>query len=369
MRRGPVTGTRSSSPEGAAGAATTRSPRGTAVCGQASQGTPSGRVPERPRGSNPFADPGAPGRRPATGSAQPPAPRRSREGAHSRAGLRLLGVDFTSAPRAAKPITVAHARLWSPSRADEPARFELEALQSIAGFEGFESLLASPGPWVGGFDFPFGLPREAVVALGWPCEWRALVGHCEAIGREAFRTALDRHRETRPWGARYEHRAGDRAAGSHSPLKLVNPPVGLMFLEGAPRLARAGVHLPGLAGGDPSRVALEAYPGHWVRQQERESYKSDTPAKQTPARAAARGRIVAALLAGASAPGLRVELPAPLARTAVEDASGDTLDAIVCALQAALAALQAGQGWGLPAEVDPIEGWITGVRPLSPEAA
>ena len=277
-------------------------------------------------------------------------------------------MDFTSAPRAAKPITVAHARLRLPTRAGDPARVEFDTLQAIAGFPGFEALLVSPGPWVGGFDFPFGLPREAVDALGWPGEWRALVGHCAAIGREAFRAALDRHRETRPWGARYEHRAGDRAAGSHSPLKLVNPPVGLMFLEGAPRLARAGVHLPGLVAGDPSRVALEAYPGHWVRRQERESYKSDTPSKQTPARAAARGRIVATLLGGRATPGLQVELPASLARVAIDDASGDALDAIVCALQAALAALEAGHGWGLPAKVDPIEGWITGVRPLPPEA-
>lgn len=307
-------------------------------------------------------------------SARPASPRagqRSRTGVAVRPGepLRVIGVDFTSAPRAAKPITVASAVLRAPVRVGGSATLVFDSLEAIDAFDAFDALLVSPGPWVGGFDFPFGLPREAVEALDWPREWTALVLHCAAIGRAAFRAALDAHRETRPWGARYEHRAGDRAAGSHSPLKLVNPPVGLMFLEGAPRLARAGVHLPGLVEGDRSRVALEAYPGHWVRARERASYKSDTPAKQTVERKAARERIVRAMAEGEPDAGLRVELPPTLARVAIEDASGDALDAMVCALQAAVAARQAERGWGLPDTVDPLEGWIIGVRPRPAEDA
>jgi hypothetical protein len=323
------------------------------------------------------ADPRGPGLVPladrtvASRGARPAPARRagSRGGEHevvARPGepLRVLGVDFTSSPRAAKPITVALAWLQAPREGEAPARLVFESLEAMVDFDGFEALLGAPGPWVGGFDFPFGLPREAVEALDWPREWTALVLHCAAIGRAAFRTALDAHRETRPWGARYEHRAGDRAAGSHSPLKLVNPPVGLMFLEGAPRLARAGLHLPGLVEGDRSRVALEAYPGHWVRARERASYKSDTPAKQTAERRAARERIVRAMTQGDPDADLAVDLPPTLARVAIEDASGDALDAMVCALQAAAAALQAERGWGLPEGVDPLEGWIAGVRPL-----
>ena len=37
-------------------------------------------------------------------------------------------------------------------------------------------------------------------------------------------------------------------------MKLANPPVGWMLHEGAPRLVAAGVHMPGVARGDPSRV-------------------------------------------------------------------------------------------------------------------
>ena len=104
-----------------------------------------------------------------------------------------------------------------------------------------------------------------------------------------------------------------------------------------------------------------------MRARERASYKSDTPAKQTAERRAARERIVRAMAQGEPEAGLTVELPPALAQGAIEDASGDALDAMVCALQAALAARQAERGWGLPDAVDPLEGWIAGVRPLPAE--
>ena len=49
-----------------------------------------------------------------------------------------------------------------------------------------------------------------------------------------------------------------------------------------------------------------------------------------------------------------------LAEAAIDDGSGDTLDAIACAMLAAWAAGLAASGYGLPDEVDPIEGWIVG---------
>ena len=41
----------------------------------------------------------------------------------------------------------------------------------LTSFAEFEALLQKPGPWVGGFDFPFGLPRDLVITLGWPQAW------------------------------------------------------------------------------------------------------------------------------------------------------------------------------------------------------
>jgi len=269
----------------------------------------------------------------------------------------ILGVDFTSAPRRAKPITVARGHLAGRTLA-------VEAIERCADWTGFERLLARPGPWVGGFDFPFGLPRELVRDLGWPRRWPALVRHCAALGRLEFRAALDAYRARRPAGAKYAHRATDLPARSSSPMKLVNPPVGLMFLEGAPRLLAAGVAIPALVPGRRSsaarRVALETYPGLLARAITRAPYKNDAPALQTTERAAARGRIVAAIRSDAGPLDIRLDASRAILRAMRADATGDTLDAALCALLAAWGWQRRRTNYGMPPGVDPLECWIIG---------
>jgi hypothetical protein len=267
----------------------------------------------------------------------------------------ILGVDFTSAPRSRKPITVARGRLARGA-------FALEAIEPLADWPAFERFLATPGPWIGGFDFPFGLPREAVTDLGWPQDWRALVDHCAGLGRTGLRAAFDAYRATRPVGNKYPHRAADLPAGSHSPIKLVNPPVALMFLEGAPRLARAGATIPGIVAGDPRRVAVEAYPGLAARAITRASYKADEARKQTPERRRARAAIVARLARDGGPFGFPLQASRGLARTLVDDATGDRLDAALAAMQAAWCLTRRKRNWGLPAAIDPLEGWIATAR-------
>jgi hypothetical protein len=236
--------------------------------------------------------------------------------------------------------------------------FVLQEIDALSDWASFERLLALPGPWIGGFDFPFGLPREVVGDLGWPRHWPALVRHCAALGREGFRRMLDAYREARPVGDKYPHRATDWPAGAHSPVKLVNPPVGLMFLEGAPRLLAAGVTLPGLHRGDPVRVAVEAYPGLAARAMTRQSYKSDTVSKQTPARRATRATLVSRLVRDGGPFGFRLDAPHSLLRSLTLDPTGDRLDAVLAAMQAAWCQRHRAWGFGMPRRVDPLEGWI-----------
>ena len=266
--------------------------------------------------------------------------------------MRIYGVDFTCAPRKAKPITVAAGRL-------EKNRLEIDAVENLESFAAFEAFLARPGPWLGGFDFPFSLPRELVRDLGWPGEWAGLVAHCASLTRLELRAALDAYRNARQPGNKYAHRATDYPAGSSSPMKLVNPPVALMFHEGARRLRAAGVFVPGLTEGDRLRVALEAYPGLLARKQLgiRASYKSDTRREHTRGRKAARKRILQALQAGQPL-GIIVKAGQGLERQVLDDGSGDTLDALICAAQAAWGWVRRKSNFGLPARLDPGEGWI-----------
>jgi len=263
--------------------------------------------------------------------------------------LRIYGVDFTCAPRRAKPITVAAGSL-------KGNRLRISKMEKLYSFADFEAFLATPGPWVGGFDFPFGLPAELVRDLGWPRAWPELVAHCAAMDRLSFRAALDRYRNSRQPGNRYAHRATDYPAGSSSPMKLVNPPVALMFHEGAPRLLKAGLRIPILLDGDSDRVALEAYPGLLARNQLglRASYKSDTRAEQTTARRAVRRTILAALKDGRPLD-IKVD-PSGFEKPILADGSGDLLDAAICAVQAAWAATR--PGYGMPPHSAAGEGWI-----------
>ena len=93
----------------------------------------------------------------------------------------LRGIDFTSAPTRRKPIAVARGRL------DAAQRLRLERVDALPDFAAFEALLAEPGPWLGVFDLPFGLPRELVETLDWPRDWAALMRHYAALPRATIR--------------------------------------------------------------------------------------------------------------------------------------------------------------------------------------
>lgn len=263
---------------------------------------------------------------------------------------RLLGVDFSSAPRAAKPIVAAWGR-----RAGAVLR--LEAIETLATLDAFAEMLQRPGTWVGGFDLPFGLPRELVEHLGWPTDWPALMGHYASLSRDQIRDTFSAFCAARPVGGKFAHRACDGPAGSSPSMKWVNPPVAFMLHAGVPRLIAAGVHLPGLHEGDTARVALEAYPGLLARELiGQRSYKNDDKAKQTPERLIARKDLVDALEQGRSRLGLRLKLSHAQRDALVADATGDRLDAVLCLMQAGWAGGQ--PGWGLPPQLDPLEGWI-----------
>ncbi|WIV96500.1 DUF429 domain-containing protein [Kinneretia aquatilis] len=262
----------------------------------------------------------------------------------------LLGLDFSSAPTRRKPITVAQGR-----RQGQVLRLDgLLAFETLAQLSEF---LSRPEPWLGGFDFPFGLPRELVQALGWPQEWRALMAHYSGLSRAEIRATFAAFCDARPAGQKFAHRACDLPAGSSPSMKWVNPPVAYMLHAGVPVLLQAGVHLPGLCEGDRQRVALEAYPGLLAREfLGRRSYKSDERAKQTPERLIARKDLVDALEQGRSRLGLRLKLSHSLREALIDDASGDRLDAVLCLMQAGWAQTQ--PDYGLPAAMDPLEGWI-----------
>jgi hypothetical protein len=290
--------------------------------------------------------------------------------------MTLIGCDFSSSPSQRKPIVVAVGLA-------KDGRVQLQSLLRFDSLVAFGDWLKQPQPWVGGFDLPFGLPRELVQTLGWPTNWLACMQHFTALSRAEIRETFKAFCDARPVGGKFAHRATDSPAGSSPSMKWVNPPVAYMLHAGVPLLIDAGVTLPRLhapavwaddcadvwvdeaasSASSPSsmRIALEAYPGLLARELiGNTSYKSDDKAKQTPERLIARKQLLQVLEVGQTRLGLRLKLSHAQHDTLVDDASGDSLDAVLCMVQAAWAQSQHEAGdphYGLPA-CDPLEGWI-----------
>lgn len=267
----------------------------------------------------------------------------------------VIGCDFSSSPSKKKPIVFAIGSVNN-------GRVSLSKLERVQTLDDFTAWLKQPTSWVGGFDLPFGLPRELVETLGWPTDWLACIDHYASLSRVEIRATFKAFCDARPVGGKFAHRATDVPAGSSPSMKWVNPPVAYMLHAGVPRLLEAGVHIPALHAGDTSRVALEAYPGLLAREiLKNTSYKSDDKTKQTPERLIARKDLVTQLELGQTRLNLRLKLTHAQRDALIDDASGDSLDAVLCMLQAAWALQQHEKGvknYGLPAKTDALEGWI-----------
>ena len=291
----------------------------------------------------------------------------------------LLGLDFSCAPSSRKPIVAAWGRRHG-------AVVKLEALESIDTLAGFETLLSPAHPraidgWVGGFDFPFGLPRVFVETLradtGLPlADTDALIAHLRTrcTDRQGFQRLVDGWgtawgQGTRP--ATLPHRRCDTAmdgVSSTSPLQTRYVPVGKMYFEGLWRLVQAGVALPGLH--QPSgqstqapRLAFEAYPGLLAHEiLGRQSYKTDAREPTDAARRLVqRLSLIDALEQGRTRLGLRLKLTPAQRDHLASDPQGDRLDAVLCLLQAGWAHMRLAEGnahAGQPQDMDKLEGWI-----------
>ena len=279
----------------------------------------------------------------------------------------LAGCDFSSSPSRRKPIVFATGHL----QRDRVQLVELERVESLEDFSGW---LTQDRAWLCAFDLPFGLPRELVTTLGWPDQWADCMQHYASLSRPEIRSIFAAFCNARPVGQKFAHRATDIPAGSSSSMKWVNPPVAYMLHAGVPRLMAAGVQLPGLGSTaiettQPLRIAVEGYPGLLAREllqqagqnAKTRSYKNDAKALQTPERLIARKDMLTALENGQTRLDLRLKLTHAQRDRLVDDATGDSLDAVLCLMQAAWAHQQHKDGkprYGLPAEVDPLEGWI-----------
>ena len=266
--------------------------------------------------------------------------------------MHILGFDFTSAPSRTKPITCAQAYL-------ENTNLHITTVLRLTTFPAFEQILAQSEPYIAGFDFPFSQPRRLIQALAWPTQWDELITHLSAIGKDAFEAEIRHYTNPRPAGDKLHRRLTDVRASAISPMKLDFIPVGKMFFQGATRLLTAGLNILPCHPTTDNRVALEVYPALVNRRfNHRLSYKQDMVARQTDQHTAARSALLDVLISPTLVEnyGFTLKVDTAVVQASVEDKSGDTLDAVLCAVQAAWASRT--PNYGIPPDCDSLEGWI-----------
>ncbi len=220
----------------------------------------------------------------------------------------------------------------------------------------FESMLTRPGPWLGVFDFPFGLARELVAARAWPLHWDELAAHLASLDAAELRAALRAFCAVRPRRSRLVLRVTERAAGAPAMMGRKGEPLALRFHAGAPLLGRANLTIPGIRAGDPLRIALEGSPALLAASVTRGVWRSGVRRGRGDVRELERERLVDALERGHTALGVRIRMARAERAAVVADDRGERLAALLCVAQAAWAAPRT--DFGLAAAIDPLEGWI-----------
>jgi hypothetical protein len=269
----------------------------------------------------------------------------------------IYGLDFTSAPRPRKPQVLARTHF-------EGQTWQLAGLLALPTWAAFEAWLQRPGQWQAGLDLPFGLPLAFLRAQGWEnLPWAGYVAQVAARPFSDWAARIQAYSDSQPPGQKLPRRECDQLAGAISPLMLHRVPLARMFYQGAPRLLASGAEVWPLHPGEGRGVHLmEVYPAWAVSRAlglGRLAYKSEDKRQQTPAQARARAQIWAALAEALAAQGLRWRAPLEVQAAALDDPSGDSLDAVL----AAYLALREVLGPSQPRGGGTVEGHIAGLGP------
>lgn len=265
----------------------------------------------------------------------------------------MLGIDITSSPSPAKPLWVASCVLDGDT-------LRVGSLQPWNDLDVLRSLLAGQGPWIMGLDFPFGLPRAFVRNVGWGSSWTDIALRATR-DRQASLAEIIAFRERAPVGSKHPLRATDRVAKSHSPVNIVRPAVGKMYLACVGQLASSDVSVRPCRPMPGDRVVVEAYPALVAeRLVGSRHYKDGSSGVAQAERDGRRAALVRALFGASmrSGYGFTVDVARGHQEAMGKDRGGDMLDSVLCSVQAAWAWRNREHNYGMPRDCDAIEGWI-----------
>jgi hypothetical protein len=265
----------------------------------------------------------------------------------------IKGIDFTSSPSRQKPVTCAVCSL-------ENNILILQDVKLLVDFLQFEAEISAKGSWVAGIDFPFGQSRTLIENIGWPESWVEYVAVVSSLSKNEFVEVLENYKKDRSIGDKEHKRQIDILSSSISPQKLYGVPVGKMFFEGAKRLLQSPATILPFRKADKNRIIVEVYPALVARRFiGKKSYKNDTKSKQTQALKKSRIEIVEGIQSNILKHEFSIEVSLNnYEQELIDDATGDLLDAVLCAMQSAWGHLHRLSNYGIPESIDLAEGWI-----------
>ncbi len=270
--------------------------------------------------------------------------------------MKVFGLDFTSAPTEKKPLVCAHGYGRSKSE------LSISKLESWTNFEGFEEFLSRNGPWIGGFDFPFGIPISFLKDNHLPLDWNNYVNSLGRLPKKEFEQKVKNFKNAQPKGLKELPRITDAIHQAKSPLKAVNPPLIKMFYEGAKRLANSGVSVIPFHHPKDNRIVFETYPALLSRLFTG-SYKSDSASSNKKELQTCRQKILDGILSDYLVKnlGFSLNIEEDVKQILLKDNSGDSLDSVLCCIQAYWSFLQGWPHFGINSKNHSTiksEGWI-----------
>jgi len=281
--------------------------------------------------------------------------------------MKVFGLDFTSAPSEKKPLVCVHGYGRSKSE------LEISKLETWTDFEGFEEFLSRNGPWIAGFDFPFGLPISFLKDNNLPLDWNNYVSSLARFSKKEIEQQVQEFKNKQPKGLKDLPRITDSIHQAQSPLKTVNPPLIKMFYEGAKRLANAGVSVIPFHHPKDNRIAFETYPALLSRLFTG-TYKSDSTSSNIEQLKESRQKILDGVLSDYLLKnlGFSLKIEEEIKKQIIEDNTGDSLDSVLCCIQAYWSFLQGWPNFGINSKnhfAVKSEGWIVSPHLPPPDIA
>ncbi len=290
--------------------------------------------------------------------------------------FKVIGIDFSCAPKKNKPIVVSIGRLKNNSfnlKAKSDTYVSLDNLIELESLNEFENFLSISKNWIGGFDLPFGMPRALVENYHWPVSWSKFVKFYCSQEKGYLRGCFKSWCDGRPIGNKYAWRQTDKAAKSSSAMRWTNPPVAWMMHAGLLTMLDQDLIFPAHNYPVPFdeiynslikknnkeklfKIALEAYPALTARMVTKKSYKSDDKNKQNSERLDCRKAILRGLINDEAGLDLKLLISKKMSGVLLQDGKGDFLDSTICMLQASSSVLK--KNFGFTNDIDPLEGWI-----------